>query len=314
MTSCWDDTARHVPSELFWLTDPLVRAAVNRRVTGDPNVWPIAHFARRMRERLPFARALSVGCGAGALERGLVREGVVERIVGVDAVIAPVAEARRLAAAEGLSGRISYVAANAEDLLAPPDAWDAIFFHGALHHFEDVPATLERVRRALKPGGILYLDEYVGRSRGQWRLRDLLPPNLAYRLLPRAVRRTRIVRPPFDDADPTEQIDSSRILPSLASSFRILERRDYGGDLLLLVYPSLRRPGPGGPSREAFEDAVRRLIRLEDGLLRRPPARRRSAHAVIWAEPLRRNAAASAAAATTVASDTATPARNPGGA
>ena len=314
MTSCWDDAARHVPSELFWLTDPLVRASVNRRVTGDPNVWPIPYFARQVRDRLPFGLALSVGCGAGALERGLIREGVADRIVGVDAALVPLAEARRAAAAEGFARRIAYVLASADDFLDRPGAWDAVFFHGALHHFADVAGTLERVRRALKPGGILYLDEYVGRSRGEWRPWHLLPPNLAYRLLPRSVRRTRIVRPPFDASDPTEQIDSSRILPSLASRFRILERRDYGGDLLLLVYPSLRRPGPGGPPREVFDATVRRLIRLEDGLLRQPPSRRRSAHAVIWAEPLRRDAPVSAAAARAEARDTAAPTRNPGGA
>jgi SAM-dependent methyltransferase len=297
MPSCWDDAARHVPSELFWLTDPLVRAAVNRRVTGDPDVWPIPWFAAQVRERLPFARALSVGCGTGALERALVREGVVERIVGVDAALVPLGQARRAAAAEGVGRRIAYVAGNAHNLLERPDAWDAVFFHGALHHFSDVAATLERVRRALKPDGLLYLDEYVGRSRADWRLRHLLWPNLVYRLLPRRVRRTRVVRPPFDDADPTEQVDSGSILPALASRFRILARRDYGGDLLLLVYGSLRRPGPGGPPREVVERAVRRLLRLEDRFLRRPPARRRSAHAVVWAEPLRREAEASPAAA-----------------
>ena len=313
MKSCWDDAARHVPSELFWLADPLVRAAVNRRVTGDPGLWPIPWFARRVRDRLPFARALSVGCGAGALERGLVREGVVDRIVGVDAALAPLAEARRAATEAGAGRRIAYVAGDAEDLLEAPARWDAVFFHGALHHFRDVAGTLARVRRGLKPGGLLYLDEYVGRSRGAWRPWHLLAANLAYRLLPRGVRRTRIVRSPVTDEDPTEQVDAGSIRAAVAEHFVELERREYGGNLLLLVFPSLRRPGPGGPSPEVLARAVRRLIALEDRLLRwsRPE---RSFHAVVWAEPRRAPAAASAAAATSVASEIAPPVRDPGGA
>jgi 2-polyprenyl-3-methyl-5-hydroxy-6-metoxy-1,4-benzoquinol methylase len=82
--SCWDDAERHEPSELFWLSDPLVRASVNRRVSGDASVWPIPWFRSRVADRLPFARALSVGCGTGALGCNLVQDGIACRVVGAD--------------------------------------------------------------------------------------------------------------------------------------------------------------------------------------------------------------------------------------
>jgi SAM-dependent methyltransferase len=178
------------------------------------------------------------------------------------------------------------VQARAEDLLTR-ERWDAVFFHGSLHHFEDGAGTLERVARALKPQGILYLDEYVGRSRGDWRPWHLLIPNLVYWTLPGSVRRTRIIRSPVTDEDPTEQVCSADILPSMERFFRLLERKDYGGNLLLLIYPSLRRPGPGGSDRAVFHRAVSRLVALEDAMLRQPPwTREGSLHAVLWAEPL----------------------------
>lgn len=285
--SCWDDADRHAPSEYFWLADPNVRARVNERITGDPSVWPIPWFRSRpeIAARLPFGRVLSVGCGTGGLERDLVRSGVASRAVGVDVAMAPLAAARRAAGAEGLRDRIAYASAEARTLLEREKHWDAVFFHGSLHHFDDVPGILARARSALKPAGILYLDEYAGRSRGHWRPWHLLVPNLAFRLLPRAVRRTRRVRSPVTDEDPTEQIASADILPAVRRFFRVLEQRDYGGNLLLLVYPNLRRP----PDPSAFPEAIERLLRWEDAMLRHPRIfGETSAHVVLWAQPRER--------------------------
>lgn len=283
---CWDNVGRHEASDLFWLSDPSVRERVNRRISGDGNVWPITWFRQQMRDRLPFARALSIGCGLGALERELVRAGIADRVTGVDLAAAPLAQARRLAEREGMGGRIRYVQSEASDLLRHRGAWDALFFHGALHHIEDVEAILALARAALEPRGVLYLDEYVGRSRSDWRFRHLLGPNLAYRLVPRSVRRTHLIRSPVTDEDPTEQIRSSDILPALERHFRILERRDYGGNLLLLLAPSLRPSGPGGPTPRERERAIRRLLDLEDLLLSHPRLTgARSFHTVLWAEP-----------------------------
>ena len=283
--SCWDDAERHEPSELFWLSDPLVRAAVNRRVSGDASVWPIPWFRNRVADRLPFERVLSVGCGTGALERNLVQEGIASRVVGVDLAMGPLSRARQTARRSEVADRVLYVQARAEDLLTKGH-WDAVFFHGSLHHFEDVAGTLERVARSLKPRGVLYLDEYVGRSRGDWRPWHLLLPNLVYRTLPASVRRTHVVRSPVTDEDPTEQVRAADILPSVKRSFRLFERKDYGGNLLLLIYPSLRRPGPGGSDRAIFDGAVARLVALEDAMLRHPRwVPEGSMHAVLWAEP-----------------------------
>src|ERR1022692_2740344 len=79
----WDE--HHAISEdpLFWMANPSCRAAINRRVTGDPNVWPLDGFARDTAGRT-FRRALSLGCGMGSLERAVRRSGLCERITGID--------------------------------------------------------------------------------------------------------------------------------------------------------------------------------------------------------------------------------------
>jgi hypothetical protein len=103
--------------------------------------------------------------------------------------------------------------------------------------------------------------------------------------LPRSSRRTRLIRAPINDEDPTEAIASHEIVPAIERSLRVLERRDYGGNLLSLLYPNLRRPDEtSGPrDRTEFQTAVQRLLSWEDALL----GKARSYFTVIVAERLR---------------------------
>jgi len=281
--SYWSDPGKHGWDEL-WQNHPAVRAWINRRVTGDPEKWPIEWLPRVVPDRLPFRRAVSIGCGLGNLERSLVELGVVGRVTGVDASVEAVGQARSAASAAGLTDRISYVAADAWTFLAATRGLDAVLFHSSLHHFDRLADFLGLVRAALSPRGILYLDEYVGPARGEWTWRHLLRWNRLYRGLPAAVRRTRVIRRPINREDPTEAIESSGILPAVERHFRVLARGDYGGNLLAPIYPSLRRPDQAeGPSRAAFDGAVEFLLEREERMLGGDPGS--SFHAVVVAEP-----------------------------
>src|ERR1700716_4116665 len=67
----WDEGAPGEPENHYWGAQPLVQRAINRRVTGDPNVWPMDWFARRYTP-VPAPLVLSVGCGSGILERDAI--------------------------------------------------------------------------------------------------------------------------------------------------------------------------------------------------------------------------------------------------
>jgi SAM-dependent methyltransferase len=273
----WSDLDRHGWDEL-WQNHPAVRARINRLATGDPRQWPIACLREVVPDRLPFARALSVGCGVGNLERSLIELGLAGRVTGIDASAKAVEEARRRAGV----GPIDYVVADAREYLESARGLDAVLFHSSLHHFDRLPELLGLVRAALAPRGILYLDEYVGPSRDEWTLGHLARWNMLYWRLPAAVRRTKVIRRPINLEDPTEAIESSGILPAVHAHFRILALKDYGGSLLAPIYPSLRRPGqPGGPAPEVFAAAVARLIEAEEALRGRGPGD----NAVVVAEP-----------------------------
>ena len=258
--SYWDDLTRHTDLVSIWMAHPLVRAAINTRVSGDPSVWPIEALKRQLPEQTPIANALSIGCGLGSLERSLVDEGVVSAITAVDISESAIAEASKAAG----SRPVQYVCGDARTYLrARPGTFDAIFFHQSLHHFDGLHELMALVRTALRPQGFLYIDEYVGPARYEWSALKLLIPNLAYRMLPRTARRPHIVRAPINREDPTEAIRSSEILPAMHEHFESISRRDYGGNLLAVVYPNLAQT-----DKRAFDAAVRKLIGMEDQLLR----------------------------------------------
>jgi SAM-dependent methyltransferase len=268
----WDDLDRHVGGacmDEIWLANPFVREAVNLRISGDAGRWPLDWFQQAFADRLPLARAVSIGCGVGALERDLVSKGICLDVTGIDAAEAPLARAREGAIAAGLTSRISYVRTDGYEYLATQEGQlDAVFFHASLHHFDRLDDLLRRIRLALKPGGLLYVDEYVGPSRHQWSPLRLLLPNLAYYALPRAARRVGVVRAPINRDDPTEAVASHEIVPAISRWLQIRERRDYGGNLLSLIYPNLNLSGAKtGTSPGALQAAVRRLLAWESALL-----------------------------------------------
>lgn len=279
----WDSVAAHSRIEEIWASHPLVRERINARISGDPNTWTTTWLKGRLRGSPRLVNTLSIGCGMGNLERDLVRLDLVERIVGVEIAPVCVAEATRAAAEAGQSERIVYRCADAWDEIARARDLDAVFFHASLHHFDRLDEMAVLLRRALKPGGLLYLDEYVGPSRDEWRLTHELRWNWHYYHLPPSVRRVGRIRPPINDDDPTEAVASSEIRPAVARHFSTVEEHGYGGNLLSIIYGNLRRPTETPPSPRAdFDAAVGRLLDAEDVLLRRGEP---SYHAVFLAWP-----------------------------
>lgn len=270
-TGYWDSVDRHTDLSEIWMSHPIVRRRINLRISGDQDVWPTVWLGRRLQDRLPLQRTVSIGCGIGNFERDVVGQGLVEQIIGVDESAACVAEAIELARKSGIESRVAYHCGDARAWLRSATGLDAVFFHQSLHHFDRLDELLSLVAGALRPGGVLYLDEFVGPARDEWRLRHLLVHNLAYRLLPRPVHRPRLIRAPINRQDPTEAINSSQILTSVKKHFDILERRDYGGNLVSVIYPNLRRPDEApGSDPEEFDRAITFLLDLEEWCLRNP--------------------------------------------
>lgn len=240
MTTNIDRTAQHwaTPWEtrlgLHWTDIPAVQRRLNRKVSGDGAEDWLAYTLRRyFAGRLPLTRCYSLGCGHGEVERQLARLGAFARCEASDLSAGAIAEAQHAVRAEGLDN-IVYAVADANSLALSDQAYDAVWAHASVHHFERLEHLFATVARALKPGGLFILNEYISPNRFQFppaqrqaiqACLDLLPP--AYRRLSPQVAQARL-------SDAGEQ----RVLPPGLPQ-RLLDKwRD--GDLLAAVGRRLR--------------------------------------------------------------------------
>lgn len=106
--------------------------------------------------RFRGVRILDVACGSGIRSFGLAREDPEVRIVALDS--APVLEiAKQIAARMGVSERIVFQAGDVTSSDLGSGEFDMVLLSYLLYFFtpEDARGLLSRVRRALKPGGLV---------------------------------------------------------------------------------------------------------------------------------------------------------------
>jgi len=213
---------------------------VSGRPDRDCHQWFI-ELVRSLGMTLPVAKCLTIGCGFGDLERGYSQYGFTASHEGIDIASGAVEAAGEAARAEGHT-HIRYWMADMNTAELPPSTYDVLFAHQSVHHIEQLEHLAEQARRALKPGGLFMLNEYVGLNRLQ-----VAPDQQEFgsgllRLLPE-----RYVRKPdgtlrrhmelstaeqVSAYDPSEAVRSEDIADVLSGTLDLMERRDYGGNIL----------------------------------------------------------------------------------
>lgn len=256
---------------------PQIRDYILRSISGtESGLWPLDWFERFLGKRR-FPRALSIGCGTGALERDLVRRNLVESVDAFDGSTNSLRVAKEQAAAEEMSQRIHYFAADFNRPLLARAAYDAVFIHQALHHVEKLEKLLRSVHHVLKPDGVLYLDEYIGPSRNEWVHEMVEWHRQRYESYPPAARRIEPMPLPIEVNDPSEAIRSSEILEQVRVGFEVVAMRPYGGNVLSLLLPYVQ-------IEELPLDEIDRLIGEDQKMLAQGE---RSYYSIIVARPRR---------------------------
>lgn len=258
----WDrQHARLSPT--YWAAYPLVRNYVNELITDAWWAYPTHGFKAKWGYK-PLARGLSIGCGTGNLERDLRWMRICEEIDAYDISPESIRLARERARTEPFDN-VNFQVADAERMTYPKEHYDAVFFHGSMHHISNPAALLDRILPALKVGGLLFLDDYVGPSRDEWSDAHLRHADEAYQALPPWWRTHPHLMPPYDASDPSEMVASSSILPAVRKRFVIAWERPYWGNLL---YPVLSQVDTTAASDEERDRILRALIDREKQLVR----------------------------------------------
>lgn len=238
------------PSRIRWWESPTIIRHVNHKICGERSDVSGAATASLIRQRFPgrtFKLAISVGCGNGAKELLLVENGLVEEFHLFELSKFRAEEGRKRAAERGLSDRVVFH--NKDGLKSTqPGRYDLVHWNNSLHHMLDVDQAVGWSHAALRPGGIFFMDDFVGPSRMQWpdkmlkqasKVRASLPERLLRnpwrpdRLL--AVQLKRPTRVRMILSDPTECADSARIIPSIKSWFPDAEIKPTGGTVYHLA-------------------------------------------------------------------------------
>ncbi len=95
---------------------------------------------------------LDVGCGPGTITCDLARAVHPGRVVGVDAAVSVVEEARALAATDA---GVTFEVADLFALPFPDDSFDVVHAHQVLQHVADPVRALVEMRRVCRPGGLV---------------------------------------------------------------------------------------------------------------------------------------------------------------
>jgi SAM-dependent methyltransferase len=194
-------------------------------------------------------RVLSICCGTGFWERTIVSRDFANRVDAFDGSVAAIEWARDLAVEEGLQG-INYWHDDVNTIQLEKNSYDVVMSMAALHHVLNLEHVMQEVSGALKPGGLLIYDEYVGPNRIQWDDKTLQIVNSILEILPDRYKvktqygnlKTEENRVPIErmiQIDPTEAIRSEDIIRLSEKYFDVVDRKFYGGAILFPLFMNI---------------------------------------------------------------------------
>ena len=257
-----------------WWDSPVIVRACQRAITGDPNMT-IYRFLENHLPHRPVERGLSICCGSGEFERGLLDHNLCRRIDAFDISEARVKAGIRMAK-EG-NYAIHFHVQDVNRAVFTKNRYDVCFSWSALHHIENLEGVCNNMAEALKDHGRFVIQEYIGPNRLQWTGRQLAIANMLLKLLPARLRTdrltgeiiTEIQRPSIrhmNRTDPSEAVRSQEIIAVLDRFFSIQTIRFFGGSI---YHPLFNRiMGNFDPHSKRDTALIRMILVLERMLIK----------------------------------------------
>lgn len=269
--------AKRYGGKFHWVESPIVMSYINNNITGDPNLdWVTYVFRKYLRKSSGALKVLSLGCGAGNLERHLINLGPFRKIDACDISDGAIKGAKIEADRAGI--KVNYFKVDLNTINLPRGRYDVVIANMSLHHIEELEHLLGQINGALTKDGLFILNEFVGPSQFQYSKKqveiindvlDLLPP--LYRV---SVTNPDMLKPFYapssveymDDNDPSEAIRSEEIIKLVGAKFEIVEHHDYGGTILHMLLQDI--VGNFDPDNVGDSTALRLVLYLESRLIK----------------------------------------------
>lgn len=266
--------------DVYWLAIPDVQKHYQRRACANKPYpsWIEYCIKEFLGDNIPVQGMLSIGCGTGSLERHLFNLKAFQYCHAIDISPNAIENARQEAAKLSINS-IIYSVHDVEAMELGINQYDVAWFNGSLHHIKELEIVCNQVKRALKPGGWLFLNEYVGFNRFAFSDRQCDIIRHAFYLIPLRYRRSFLDQspeiyqetPPIPDpkevafTDPSEAVRSQDILTVVNNLFDVVTINNCGGSILQFLLS-----GIAGNFKQSDPQSMlilKMLLNIEDALI-----------------------------------------------
>jgi ubiquinone/menaquinone biosynthesis C-methylase UbiE len=233
-----------------WWIIPAVKDRWNAMITGNKEQVYEDYLIDQYFSEKKELKLLSLGSGVCSHELVLAQSGVFSKITCVDIAEKLLLKAQKISKEKSLSN-LEFLAKDLYELHFDDVSFDVIFFHASLHHFENIKLLLsEKLKRILKPGGYIVINEYVGANRMQYPQHQVDAINACIDAIPKKWRfryKSNVIKNRVSGpgkwrmiiADPSECVESEQIVPVLHKYYDVIEEKPYGGNLLMYALKDL---------------------------------------------------------------------------
>jgi len=257
---------------------PKMHERWNQLITGNPQTGFKEFIFTNFLKQQQDLKMLSLGSGNCHHELEFATHKNLSEIVCMDISDELIKNAKATAQENNLTN-ITFKVQDAYNYNFPKNYFDIVFFHASLHHFKNIEEFLKaKVKPTLKNNGLLIINEYVGANRLQYPKHQIKAINECLQLIPKKFKNrfklnlfknkyygSGIIR--MIIADPSECVDSEKIMPTIHSLFTPVYEKKFGGNILI---PALKDLGHHFITlNDEKEDILEQLFKFEDDYLKK---------------------------------------------
>ena len=253
--SYWSNYYSEIKTKkLSWWESDLAKRHINMLVNNVDSPVVSEGLNQLLIKRLNGMRlkqGISVGCGTASKELRLLQMDIVEKFILFELSEEAVKVGKNQAKELNLENRVEFRVEDAFKYNFNNMKIDLVHWNNSLHHMLDVPAAVKWSYDILSPGGIFYMDDFVGSSRFQYpryildiinEIRDALLHKYLKSPFQDGQYLGCFTNPNPDDLwrdDPSEAADSDKILKSVKHYFPQAEIILTGGIVYFLALGGL---------------------------------------------------------------------------